>query len=105
ADPEQRDQQIRAAVEEETQRPFDLGSGPLLRIKLLRLAANDHVLVLTQHHIVSDGWSMQIMVDELIHVYAALSTGGSVDLPALPIQYADYAIWQRRWMHAGEQEI
>ncbi|MBK5007042.1 non-ribosomal peptide synthetase [Pseudomonas sp. S32] len=103
-DPVQRDQQIRAAVEEETQRPFDLGSGPLLRVKLLRLAADDHVLVLTQHHIVSDGWSMQIMVDELIRVYAALSTGGSLDLPALPIQYADYAIWQRHWMEAGEQE-
>ncbi len=104
ADPAQRDQQIRAAVQAETLQPFDLGTGPLLRVKLLRLAADDHVLVLTQHHIVSDGWSMQIMVDELVRVYAALSSGGSIDLPALPIQYADYAIWQRHWMEAGEQE-
>ncbi|MFK0311186.1 amino acid adenylation domain-containing protein [Pseudomonas sp. NPDC090233] len=103
-DPQECEQQIRAAVQEETQRPFDLGTGPLLRIKLLRLAADDHVLVLTQHHIVSDGWSMQIMVDELIRSYAALTTGAAIDLPALPIQYADYAIWQRHWMEAGEQE-
>ncbi|HBO7552457.1 TPA: amino acid adenylation domain-containing protein, partial [Pseudomonas aeruginosa] len=84
--------------------PFDLERGPLLRVNLLQLAEDDHVLVLVQHHIVSDGWSMQVMVEELVQLYAAYSRGLEVALPALPIQYADYALWQRSWMEAGEKE-
>ncbi|HCL3998775.1 TPA: pyoverdine non-ribosomal peptide synthetase PvdD, partial [Pseudomonas aeruginosa] len=84
--------------------PFDLERGPLLRVNLLQLAEDDHVLVLVQHHIVSDGWSMQVMVEELVQLYAGYSRGLDVVLPALPIQYADYALWQRRWMEAGEKE-
>ncbi|EHS34345.1 pyoverdine non-ribosomal peptide synthetase PvdD, partial [Pseudomonas aeruginosa] len=84
--------------------PFDLERGPLLRVNLLQLAEDDHVLVLVQHHIVSDGWSMQVMVEELVQLYAAYSQGLDVVLPALPIQYADYALWQRSWMEAGEKE-
>jgi NRPS condensation-like uncharacterized protein len=84
--------------------PFDLQQGPLLRVTLLRLAADDHVLVITLHHIVSDGWSMNVMVDELVALYAAYSQGQNVQLPALPIQYADYAAWQQQWMDAGERE-
>ncbi|TBV04729.1 non-ribosomal peptide synthase/polyketide synthase, partial [Stutzerimonas kirkiae] len=95
---------IQSKVEEEVSRPFDLEQGPLLRVKLLRLAKDDHVLVLTLHHIVSDGWSMPIMVDELVQLYEGNRTGQQVTLPELPIQYADYAIWQRSWMEAGEQE-
>ncbi|WP_434482180.1 amino acid adenylation domain-containing protein, partial [Pseudomonas putida] len=91
-------------VQLETQRPFDLQQGPLLRVKLLRLSAQDHALVLTLHHIVADGWSMPIIVDELIQCYEALRTGKPLALPVLPIQYADYAIWQRDWMEAGELE-
>ena len=91
-------------VEKTIARPFDLERGPLLRVSLLRLAEDDHVLVLVQHHIVSDGWSMQVMVEELVQLYAGYSRGLEVALPALPIQYADYALWQRSWMEAGEKE-
>ncbi|EPL06550.1 peptide synthase [Pseudomonas sp. CF150] len=91
-------------VETEIAQPFDLQQGPLLRVTLLRLAEDDHVLVLVQHHIVSDGWSMQLMVEELVQLYAAYSQGQDVQLPALPIQYADYAQWQRDWMTGGEKQ-
>jgi len=101
---EDRAAQIKARVEAETARLFDLQQGPLLRVKLLRLAPDDHVLILTQHHIVSDGWSMQVMVDELVALYAGHSQGLTVELPELPIQYADYGVWQRQWMDAGERE-
>ncbi|NJJ57029.1 non-ribosomal peptide synthase/polyketide synthase [Pseudomonas grimontii] len=96
--------ELKALVEAEIAQPFDLQQGPLLRVKLLRLAPQEHVLVLVQHHIVSDGWSMQVMVDELVQLYAAYVKGQDLQLPALPIQYADYALWQRSWMEAGERE-
>ncbi|WP_284368783.1 non-ribosomal peptide synthetase, partial [Pseudomonas putida] len=102
-DGEDLDLLIRQQVEVETGLPFDLENGPLLRVKLLQLAGDDHVLVLTLHHIVSDGWSMPLMVEELVRVYEGQCQGVAVQLPVLPIQYADYAIWQRQWMEAGEQ--
>jgi hypothetical protein len=80
----------------EAQRPFDLGRGPLLRAKLLRLAEDAHVLLLTMHHIVADGWSMGVLVREVAALYDAFSRGRPSPLPDLPIQYADYAAWQRR---------
>ncbi|PYG84437.1 non-ribosomal peptide synthetase [Pseudomonas sp. RV120224-01b] len=95
---------LKAWVEQEVQQPFDLEQGPLLRVKLLRLAADDHVLVLTLHHIVSDGWSTPIMVDELVRFYEAGKSGQALQLPPLPVQYADYALWQRQFMEAGERE-
>ncbi|AZE54867.1 Non-ribosomal peptide synthetase [Pseudomonas synxantha] len=98
------DATLKAFVEHETQQLFDLQRGPLLRVRLLRLADDDHVLVLTQHHIVSDGWSVQLMVEELISLYGAAQAGQPAPLPPLPIQYADYAVWQRQWMDAGERE-
>ena len=94
---------LEACIAAEVCRPFDLQQGPLLRVKLLHLAENRHVLVLTQHHAVSDGWSMPIMVDELVRLYAGFSQGQDIVLDALPFQYADYALWQRQWMEAGEQ--
>ncbi|WDU65426.1 non-ribosomal peptide synthase/polyketide synthase [Pseudomonas poae] len=94
---------LKARVADEVARPFDLLRGPLLRAKLLRLSANEQVLVLVQHHIVSDGWSMQLMVEELVQLYAAFSQGHTPNLAALPVQYADYAVWQRSWMEAGEK--
>ena len=97
-------EQVQALVEAEIARPFDLRQGPLLRVKLLQLSAQEHVLVLVQHHIVSDGWSMQVMVDELVQLYAAYSQGHDAQLPAMPLQYADYALWQRAWMDAGEKQ-
>ncbi|MDU9393633.1 non-ribosomal peptide synthase/polyketide synthase [Pseudomonas sp. zfem002] len=98
-----REEQVRLLVEAETLRPFDLESGPLLRVRLLHLGADEHVLVLVQHHIVTDGWSMPIMVDELMRLYAGHSQGEAVQLAPLAIQYADYALWQRQWMEAGEK--
>ncbi|MFP3589940.1 condensation domain-containing protein, partial [Paraburkholderia sp. SIMBA_055] len=80
---------------EEIRQPFDLAQGPLLRASLLCLGPDDHVLLITQHHIVSDGWSLALMVQELVHLYRAYSSGQPASLPALPIQYADYAVWQR----------
>ncbi|WP_426134160.1 non-ribosomal peptide synthase/polyketide synthase [Pseudomonas sp. PWP3-1b2] len=96
--------QLRHLIEDETRQLFDLQRGPLLRTRLLQLAADDHVLIVTLHHIVSDGGSMQVMVEELVKGYAAFSQGLELELPALPIQYSDYAIWQRHWMEAGERE-
>ena len=94
---------LKACVEAEIARPFDLQQGPLLRVSLLTVAENEHVLVLVQHHIVSDGWSMGVMVQELMQLYAAYSQGQDCALAPLPIQYADYALWQRSWMEAGEK--
>ncbi|GAB0068503.1 non-ribosomal peptide synthetase [Pseudomonas syringae] len=96
-------QNLEACVQQEMQRPFDLEQGPLLRVRLLNLNTDEHVLILTQHHIVSDGWSMPIMVDELVRLYEGYSQGREVSLTALDLQYADYALWQRTWMEAGEQ--
>jgi amino acid adenylation domain-containing protein len=80
---------------DEARAPFDLSTGPLLRGTLLQRADDDHILLLTQHHIVSDGWSIHVLVRELSALYEAYSQGRSDPLPALPIQYADYAVWQR----------
>ncbi len=96
-------QSLEACVQQEMQRPFDLEQGPLLRVRLLNLNTDEHVLILTQHHIVSDGWSMPIMIDELVRLYEGYSQGREVSLTALNLQYADYALWQRTWMEAGEQ--
>ncbi|MBA3947366.1 MAG: amino acid adenylation domain-containing protein, partial [Herpetosiphonaceae bacterium] len=82
----------------ELQRPFDLAHGPLLRVTLLRLAPDDHVLVLAMHHSISDGWSTGILVRELVALYHAFSSHQQPTLPPLPIQYADYAVWQRGWL-------
>jgi amino acid adenylation domain-containing protein len=82
--------------------PFDLTTGPLVRARLIRLADDEHVFVLTQHHIVSDGWSMAVLLDELSRLYAAFSKGQPDPLPQLTIQYPDYAAWQRQWL-SGER--
>ncbi|PZW44978.1 condensation domain-containing protein, partial [Pseudomonas sp. URIL14HWK12:I2] len=102
--PEHQDAEVQALIEQQIARPFDLEHGPLVRLGLLTGADDEHVLVMVQHHIVSDGWSMQVMVDELMQLYLGFVHGRAVELPALPIQYADYAIWQRRWMEAGGSE-
>ena len=95
---------LKARVQACIAQPFDLRQGPLMRVNLLRLAEDAQVLVLVQHHIISDGWSMQVMVDELVQLYAAYSQGRALSLPALAIQYVDYAVWQRSWMEAGEKQ-
>ncbi|HEU0299933.1 MAG TPA: amino acid adenylation domain-containing protein, partial [Longimicrobium sp.] len=85
-------------VDEESTAPFDLERGPLIRGRLVRLADEDHVLLLTMHHIVSDAWSMGVLIRELSALYAAYRGGEADPLPPLPVQYADYAAWQRRWV-------
>ena len=96
-----REEEARRLSGAEAMRPFDLERGPLLRGTLLRLAEDDHVLLFTLHHVVSDGWSMQVLVREVSALYGAFSGGEEPRLAELPIQYADYAVWQRQWL-SGE---
>ncbi|HEX7238935.1 MAG TPA: amino acid adenylation domain-containing protein, partial [Longimicrobiaceae bacterium] len=88
-------------VRDDARRPFDLRRGPLLRAGLLRLAVDDHVLALAVHHVVADGWSMGVLFGELSALYGAHLAGEPSPLPELPVQYADFAVWQRAWL-AGE---
>ncbi|HYO51943.1 condensation domain-containing protein, partial [Archangium sp.] len=90
--------EIRRLAKEEASQPFDLSSGPLLRVRLLKLGEQSHVLVLTVHHIIFDGWSLAVLLRELAAFYDAFLAGGTLVLPPLPIQYADYAHWQRQWL-------
>ena len=83
---------------EEAHRPFDLAQGPLFRATLVQLAEEEHVLLLTMHHVISDGWSKRVLNRELTALYGAFSTGNPSPLPELPIQYADFAVWQRQWL-------
>ena len=91
-------------VRTEAQHPFDLARGPLLRALLLRLGAQDHILLVTMHHIVSDGWSVGVIMRELAALYAAFANGRPSPLPELSIQYADYAYWQRRWLQESDDQ-
>jgi amino acid adenylation domain-containing protein len=93
---EERQTEARCLATEEARRPFDLAQGPLARMKLLRLAGQEHVLLVTMHHIISDGWSLQVFARELSTLYDAFAIGGVSPLPPLPIQYADFAVRQRQ---------
>ncbi len=85
-------------ISREASRPFDLAAGPLLRLHLLRLAEDDHVLFFNLHHAVSDGWSVGVLVRELTALYGAFLRGEAAVLPELPVQYGDFARWQRQWL-------
>ncbi|WP_175485733.1 non-ribosomal peptide synthetase [Lysobacter sp. yr284] len=87
---------LRALMDEDVDAPFDLAHGPLLRARLSRLDQDTHVLSLVVHHIVADGWSLGVLMDELSALYAAFAAGRADPLPPLPLQYPDYALWQRR---------
>jgi len=93
-----RDEEVHRLMHQEAQLPFDLTTGPLWRGQLLRLGPVDHVLLLTLHHIITDGWSMGILFSELSALYTAQVTGQPARLAPLPLQYADFAIWQRQWL-------
>jgi FkbH-like protein len=95
---EEREAEAHRLTEEEARRGFDLARGPLLRVQLLRLAPEDHALLLTMHHIISDGWSVGVLVKEVKALYNAFTEGRPSPLPELPIQYADFAVWQREWL-------
>ena len=97
-EPDERENEIQRLAVEEAQRPFDLGHGPLLRTTLLRLAEDEHVVLFTMHHIVSDEWSIGLLIHEISICYEAFSLGQPALLPELKVQYADYAGWQQRWL-------
>jgi amino acid adenylation domain-containing protein len=96
--PSGRETSAAEAARADANRPFDLRTGPLIRVRLLKLAPREHLLVLTLHHIVCDGWSSQILAREFVALYEAFDAGLPSPLPPLPIQYADYAVWQRGWL-------
>ena len=97
-------EQVQVLADAHAARAFDLAQGPLLRVQLLRLDEQRWRLQIVCHHIVSDGWSIGVFVEELGRAYAALRQGQAPQLAELPIQYADYAQWQRAWLEAGERE-
>ncbi len=99
---EDREAAVARLTAEEASAPFDLSAGPLIRGRLLTLADDEHVLLITQHHIVTDGWSLGILVREVAALYTAFSRGETDPLPPLAIQYADYAQWQRGWLRGEE---
>jgi len=94
----EREQAAQRLAEEEARTPFDLAVGPLVRARLLRLGEAEHVALFNMHHIVSDGWSMRVLIQEMSQLYEAYSGGSESPLLELPIQYADYALWQREWL-------
>lgn len=99
--PAEREHEARRFAEAEAELPFDLAKGPLVRASVLRLGEEDHVLLLTMHHIVSDGWSMGVLLRELTTLYEAFVADLESPLPELPVQYADFGVWQREWL-SGE---
>ncbi len=93
-----RDAELQRLLLADAKRPYDLAVGPLVRSTLVRLGREDHALLIGMHHIVSDGWSMGVLVSEMTELYAAAAEGRPAELRVLPIQYADFALWQRKWL-------
>jgi amino acid adenylation domain-containing protein len=91
-------------IDDEGRRLFDLERGPLIRLTLLRLAGDEHVLILTEHHLVHDGWTQGVLARDFMRLYEALAAGQEPSLPELPLQYADYALWQRDWVKGAARE-
>ena len=89
---------IRQRVQEEAPAPFALAEGPLIRTTLLKIGHEEQVFLLTLHHIITDGWSMGILFQELAALYQAACEGQPAELPPFPIQYVDYSTWQRQWL-------
>src|SRR5262245_45256226 len=98
SDERERQQKLDEVLGAEARRGFDLSSGPLIRAKLIRLAEEEHVLLVNMHHIVSDGWSIEVIIREVSQLYEAFRQGQESPLPDLEVQYADYAVWQRGWL-------
>lgn len=96
--PAQREAEVQRLATKDALQPFDLTCCPLLRVTLLRLQAEEHIVLLTMHHIISDAWSMGVLLQEVAALYAAFSTQQPSPLPKLSIQYADFAVWQRQWL-------
>jgi len=94
---EDQETKLEACIRSEISKPFDLSEGPLIRAVVVQLGEQEYVLFLALHHIAADGWSIPILVRELSALYVACQKGESAELPELPVQYADYAVWQRSW--------
>ncbi len=94
----EREDEMRRRLKQEIERPFDLNHGPLLRAYLLQLDEHQHALLIVMHHLVSDGWSVDVFLRELAALYRAYAQGHPSPLLPLPIQYADFAVWQRQWL-------
>ncbi len=95
---EEQDREVQRLARQEARQPFDLENGPLFRYRLLRRSRNEHVFLLTMHHIISDGWSTGVLVAEVAQLYQAFCEDKPPPLPELPVQYVDFALWQREWM-------
>jgi hypothetical protein len=100
----ERQDEVQRLAWAEARKPFDLEQGPLLRGHLLRLGEHEHLLFVTMHHIISDGWSLGVLTQELAVLYDAFAAGDPSPLPALPIQYGDFAQWQRQWQHSEARQ-
>ena len=105
--PVAREQEAEKLITRESQQPFDLGQGPLTRVTLIRFEKEHHILILNNHHIISDGWSAGILFEELALLYRSFSSDQTPQLPPLPVQYSDYAVWQREWLDGAvlEREV
>jgi non-ribosomal peptide synthetase component F len=99
---DEREAELRRVSLAESERPFDMENGPLFRALLVRLGETEHALLTHVHHIVTDAWSTGILVAELLECYRALGEGREPELAPLPVQYADYAAWQRRWLEGAQ---
>jgi amino acid adenylation domain-containing protein len=101
---DEREERLLELMRSETERPFDLRLGPMFRPTLIRLAPEDHVLLIVQHHIATDGWSRGVLFGDLTELYDALVNGETPALDPLPLQYADYAVWHRAWLEGESLE-
>src|SRR5262249_59211371 len=100
----EREEEMRRVVKEEGRKGFDLRRGPLWRVLLVRMGEREHVVVVTVHHIVADGWSLGVLLREVVQLYAGYSEGEPEWLPELEVQYGDYALWQREWLQGKKLE-
>ena len=99
-----REAELQRLVDREARRPFDLAAGPLIRVTLLRLVAHEHVLLIVLHHIIADGWSVRVLIREMLELYDAYSDARTLTLPELTIQYADYAVWEQKRLRSAETD-
>ena len=100
----EREDEAQRLAQEEVHKPFDLAQGPLLRVRLLRLGEQEHLLFVAMHHIISDGWSLGVLAHELAVLYDGFAAGGPSPLAELPIQYGDFAHWQRQWQYSEARQ-
>ncbi|OYD09603.1 non-ribosomal peptide synthetase [Paludifilum halophilum] len=96
--PEEKEESLREIFHREARRPFQMTEGPLFRLQLLRCDEKEHRLIFNMHHMISDGWSIGIMIREISEIYSKICAGTNVNLPPLPVQYGDYALWQKEYL-------